>query len=371
MTDGMIVLDSQERIVDVNPPAQEIMGRTAAEVIGRPAVQAIRVLAQQPELIERYRKSGLLQTEILVATTEPPRYLDVRVSPLRDQQARSTGHLIVFRDITERKQAEEQIRAQNEILVKTNQELALARKQAELAAELKNQFLANVSHELRTPLSAIIGYTEIQMAGMVGELTPELLRYQQRVLSNAEQLLGLINSILDLSKIEAGYMELSPKPFKLRAWLNEIETQNRILAEKKGLRFEVELDEQLPELLVADAARLKQILTNLLSNAIKFTDDGFVRVSLNRHTADTWKMMVCDSGIGIPAADQAAVFEEFRQLDGSFSRQYGGTGLGLAIVSKLVRLMKGAIQLQSEVGQGSTFIVILPYAQAQAMPATD
>ncbi len=360
MTDGMIIVDLQERIVDLNPAAQKIVGRPAGEIIGQPITTALRIFSEQPELIERYRQEMSAQAELSLNRNNVERVLDVRVSPVHDERGHLSGRVVVFRDITERKHAEQKIRSQNDALVQANEELALARKQAEQATRLKSEFLATMSHELRTPLNAIIGYTEIQLAGMTGELNPEQHDYQERVLANAEHLLGLINDVLDLSKIEAGRMELLEKSFNLRVWLDDIIAENRILAEEKGLEFNVELDQQLPPTLVGDSARLKQVIINLLSNAIKFTDTGSVNIDISRNDPDTWKIVVSDSGVGIPVHAQETIFEEFRQVDGTTRRQHGGTGLGLAIVRKLVLMMGGSIRLKSEVDKGSTFTVIVP-----------
>ena len=292
-----------------------------------------------------------------------PTFLDVRVSPLYDHQGRFSGRVVMFRDITERKLAEQQITAQNAALLQTNRDLAEARKQAEYATQLKSQFLATMSHELRTPLNAIIGYTEIQLAGMTGELNKEQSDYQERVLANAEHLLTLINDVLDLSKIEAGRMELLQKPFGVKEWLDDIVLQNQILAQEKHLDFEVEVDEHLPASIVGDAARLKQVVINLISNAIKFTEKGCVRIQLDQNDPIGWVITVADSGMGIPAHMHETIFEEFRQVDGSSRRQHGGTGLGLAIVRKLIMMMGGTIRLKSELGKGSAFTITLPYVQ--------
>ncbi|MBI5667302.1 MAG: PAS domain S-box protein [Chloroflexi bacterium] len=360
MTDGMIVLDGQSRVVDLNAAAQQVIQRPSGDIIGQPISQVIGLLSHQPELIERYRSQDMMQGEIVIGENGSQRFLDVRVSALKDRQGRLTGRVVVFRDITDRKQAEQQIQAQNEALVKANEELALARKQAEQATQLKSQFLATMSHELRTPLNAVIGYTEIQLAGMTGPLTPEQEEYQTRVLANAEHLLALINDVLDLSKIEAGRMDLSPKPFNVADWVREIALQNQVLADEKGLRFVVELDDHLPACVTGDHARLKQVVINLLSNAFKFTEAGEVRLQVSRNDRESWKIIVSDTGIGIPAHAQDTVFEEFRQLDSTSRRQYSGTGLGLAIVRRLVLMMGGSIRLKSETGKGSTFSITLP-----------
>ena len=367
MMDGMIVLDTAERIVDLNPAAQQIIRKSASEVIGQPITRVVDMLREKPELAEQYRVTAPVHNEIKVEREGAVRYLDVRISLLHDAQKRLTGRVIVLRDVTDRKLIEQQIHTQNEALIKANEELVLARKQAEHATQLKSQFLATMSHELRTPLNAIIGYTEIQLAGMSGDLTEEQTNYQQRVLANADHLLGLINDVLDLSKIEAGRMDLIHKPFVLRTWADEIVQQNRVLAETKSLEFVYELDAQLPDSLVADSSRIKQIVINLLSNAFKFTEAGTVHLEILKNDRETWKIVVTDSGIGIPAHLQETVFDEFRQVDGSSRRQYGGTGLGLAIVRKLVLMMGGNIRLKSEVGKGSTFTVILPLV-VEAIP---
>ncbi len=264
----------------------------------------------------------------------------------------------IFLDVTERRQAQEQVQTQNEALVKANRQLAVARRQAEVASKLKSQFLATMSHELRTPLNAVIGYAQLQLAGMVGELTPDQFAYQERILVNAQHLLHLINEVLDLSKIEAGRLELSERPFSVRACLGEVMTQNKVLADNKGLAFTLEVDDRLPETLVGDYGRIKQIIINLVSNAIKFTDEGSVTVAATLQDEAMWRISVTDSGSGIPSHLQEVIFDEFHQAENGLDR--GGTGLGLAIVRKLVLMMRGNIRLSSEVGRGSTFTVTLP-----------
>ncbi len=361
MTDGMIVLDAQERIINVNPAALQIIHKTEAELVGYPVMQVIPLLVNQPETADAFRGEGMIVGEVYAPRDGKPRYLDVRVSPLCDEQGRLTGRVVVFRDVTERKQAEQRIQEQNTVLMATNHELALARIQAEQATQLKSQFLANMSHELRTPMTAIIGYTEVQLAGMTGPLNQEQEDFQKRVLANAEHLLALINDILDLSKIESGRMDMIRRPFVVREWLDDIVRQTQVLATDKKLRYEVEFDETLAEMIVGDAARLKQIVINLLSNAVKFTDEGGVTLAVAQNDADSWKIVVTDTGIGIPPHMQETVFEEFRQVDNSSRRRHGGTGLGLAIVRRLVLMMNGTIRLKSEVDKGTTFTVIVPY----------
>ena len=256
----------------------------------------------------------------------------------------------------------------NQALTTANARLVVAREEAVSANRVKSQFLSTMSHELRTPLNAIIGYTEIQLAGMVGELGEKQKNYQERVLANSLNLLQLINSVLDISKIEAGRMEIVKKPFNVRNWLTEITSQNRVLVEQKGLTLEVEVDAALPDVVIGDSARIKQVTVNLLSNAIKFTEAGKIRVEMAKGAANTWKLIVSDTGIGIPAHKQETVFEEFAQVDGGSNRGHGGSGLGLAIVRRLIVMMGGSVRLSSKPGEGSTFTVTLPL-ETEAVPA--
>lgn len=362
MTDGMIVLDMSERIVDLNPAALSMIGGSMEEVIGQPITSAVRLFAQQPELAEHYRVDGTVQGEVMIDTEDMQRTLDVRVSPLRDQHQRMTGRIIVFRDISERKAAEQYIQAQNEALLAANRELTIARQIAENATQMKSQALAAISHDIRTPLNSIIGYAELLLIGAGGKLTEQQAEYQQRVVANAYYLLTLTNDVLDLSRMEVGRMELTRKPFSVREWLEGIVRENRILVEAKKLRLDVLLDDTMPEIIVGDAPRLKQIVINLLSNAIKFTKDGFVRIQVRQHGLENWQIIVSDSGIGVPPEAQKTIFEEYRQVEGT-DKHYGGTGLGLSIVRRLVELMDGEIQLQSEVSKGSIFTITLPYVQ--------
>lgn len=373
MPDGMIVLDRSERIVDLNPMAATILDKTADTVIGMRITQAMPALTESaPDIPATYRAARPAQGEVAMGVGDTARYLDVRVSSLDDGRGDVNGYVMVFRDISERKRTEQQIQAQNAALLVSNHELAIARQKAEEVAQLKSQFLATMSHELRTPLNAIIGYTEIQLEGMTGDLTTEQQDYQQRVLINAEHLLSLINGVLDVSKIEAGQMTLVSKPFSLQTWVRDVEMQNRGLAEAKGLRFEVIVDSQVPDIVVGDVIRLKQIVINLLGNAIKFTDSGDVTLRISAHDDAHWKLTVSDSGIGIAAHAQDAIFDEFWQADSSSRRNHGGAGLGLSIVRRLVLMMGGTIRVKSDIGKGSTFTVILPYqkqAEAVQVPA--
>ena len=236
-----------------------------------------------------------------------------------------------------------------------------ARKRAELADKTKSQFLANMSHELRTPLNAIIGFDEVMLAGMAGTFTPkqtELLRHIQK---NGRRLLGVINDILDLSKIESGAMELYLSPVYPSILTNEIVESLQSLAGDKDIHLSINIAENTPQIILGDTKKLEQILTNLIGNAIKFTEKGDVIVTVQATDNSTWQFSVKDSGIGIPEDSIAKIFDAFKQLDSGASRKYKGTGLGLAITKRLVEAMGGNITVESELEKGSTFTVTLPY----------
>jgi signal transduction histidine kinase len=243
-------------------------------------------------------------------------------------------------------------------------ELVALNQQLEEANRLKSQFLANVSHELRTPMNAIIGFTRLVMRKTDGQIAALQHANLQKVLISADHLLNLINGLLDLSKIEAGRMEVSPARFDLRELIQVAAATVDPMLKPDRVRFVADIDPDLPPL-YTDRDKLKQIVLNLLSNAAKFTDDGVIKVTAWQ-AGDRLCLAVSDTGIGMPPEALDYIFEEFRQVDMSSTRRHGGTGLGLAIVRKLTRLLGGDVTAESDLGKGSTFKVTLPLSVKRA-----
>jgi signal transduction histidine kinase len=244
-------------------------------------------------------------------------------------------------------------------LQKRNVELQAANEKANEASRLKSEFLANMSHELRTPLNAIIGFSDMLLMGMSGDLNEGQRHKVLRTQENGRRLLALVNDILDIARIEAGRIELRNEPFSPAQLAERVAQQVVVLAERDNLQFTMNVDPMLPPLLVGDVQHVEQVVINLLSNAFKFTDEGGVSLTFGVQGKD-WTIAVKDTGVGIPPHALDLIFEEFRQVDGTAARAYKGTGLGLAITRHLVRVMGGKISVESILGEGSTFTVQMP-----------
>ncbi len=281
------------------------------------------------------------------------------------------------------------LQKQKEAIEQKNSELQQARKiiekkakELEVASQYKSDFLANMSHELRTPLNSLLILSQTLAENKKGNLTAKQIEYAQTIHSSGSDLLELINDILDLSKVEAGKMELDPRNVRLTDFSDYIKRNLMPLIEKKGLSFEIKIAPGLPVRINTDYQRVNQIMKNLIANAVKFTHKGGVRVEIFRPGKDidlsgsgldvkkTVAFAVSDTGIGIPQNKKKLIFEAFQQVDGSTSKKYGGTGLGLSFSKELASLLGGEIQLESEEGKGSTFTLYLPenLSQKQASP---
>jgi two-component system sensor histidine kinase/response regulator len=347
--DSFVGMDSMGRIRDWNAQAHNTFGWPASEVAGKTLSETIipeqhRAFYEQNTQQLVTSNAREVQTRRFETTTltrdgrEIP--AEITMSALRSD---GTYHFAAFvRDLTQRKQFE--------------RELHQSKEAAEAANQAKSTFLANMSHEIRTPMNGILGMTELVMDT---ELTAEQRENLGLVKLSADSLLAIINDILDFSKIEAGKLEMESIPFDLRENLGETMKALSIRAHQKELELIHEVEPDVPEGLLGDPGRIRQILINLTGNAIKFTATGEVFIQVKEDSNENGKtclhFSVRDTGIGIPPEKQERIFEAFSQADGSMARKYGGTGLGLAICTKLVAMMGGRIWVESTAGQGSTF----------------
>ncbi|MCV6636969.1 response regulator [Candidatus Albibeggiatoa sp. nov. NOAA] len=265
-------------------------------------------------------------------------------------------------------QQKEEIRKKNDVLKTTQKEIERKAHELEVSGRYKSEFLANMSHELRTPLNAIMILSQILAENEEGNLTEEQADYMQTIYSAGADLLDLINEILDLSKVEAGKVEIQPENFSLRELIDKsIDSKFRAVATKKGITFDIDINSRVPETIYSGVLRVKQVLNNLLSNAFKFTQQGGIKLVVDYQPTDHFKdnklyiaIQVIDTGIGIAPDKFQVIFEAFQQADGSTSRKYGGTGLGLSISRQLARLLGGDITVESAENQGATFTFYLP-----------
>jgi len=363
MGDAVLVLDDERRVVDANPAALRLIGRPISEVMG---LMVSDLLPGQERLIARFRDLSTVATEITLDRGRGQEHYDLRISPVSDRRGHVTGRVIVLRDIGAQKRFEA--------------ELQQAKEDAEAASRAKSAFLANMSHELRTPLNAIIGYSEMVEEELVGSERDDLLPDLRKITGSGRHLLALISDLLDLSKIEAGKMELELGWVELLPLLHEVAATVEPQLHQRGNSLELRIAPDLGAL-HADPTRLRQVLLNLLSNAVKFTEGGTVTLRARRDdgrpmTDDGEDVVVvhlssvvfevCDTGIGISAEQLERLFQPFTQADASTTRRYGGTGLGLAISRHFCRMMGGDIVATSVLGQGSTFTVRLPAGVREA-----
>jgi signal transduction histidine kinase len=280
---------------------------------------------------------------------------------------------MTLQDVTDRTNAEAALRDSHDELERQvkarTADLQSALERAEAADNMKSAFLATMSHELRTPLNSIIGFTGILLQNLAGPLNPEQVKQLGMVQGSARHLLELINDVLDISKIEAGQVAISPEAFSFPVSIERVVASVRPMAVKKGLALDLAIAPALDQM-HSDRRKLEQIVLNLVNNAIKFTDQGSVTVTaekLDAYEAEgqsdpvaAVRITVADTGIGIRSGDIVKLFEPFRQLDSSLMRKYEGTGLGLAICRRLAELLDGEIVVRSEYGKGSQFVVTLP-----------
>jgi signal transduction histidine kinase len=346
------VLQVLQRTYPMRPSRSQASGRA---ILGRDVAE-IRDVREDPEYRQDMARAGhwrsLLAVPMLRADGTPMGTIVVQRS---EPGPFATAHIEMLKTFAEQALiAIENVRLFEEIQDKN--------RQLQRASENKSQFVSSMSHELRTPLNAIIGLTEMLVTNAARFGTEKALEPLQRVNRAGTHLLGLINQVLDLSKIEAGKLELNPQTLQVAPLIDEVIATARQLAEQNKNRLMVELQGNLGSI-TADPMRLRQILLNLLSNACKFTKDGDVKLQARRVAdgRDWIEMAVADSGIGMTPEQKAKLFQEFAQADATTAQRFGGTGLGLAITCKLARMMGGDVTVTSEPGKGSVFTVRLPW----------
>jgi PAS domain S-box-containing protein len=340
MEESLLVMDTEMQIRRVNPSTLRLLGYSEEEMIGRPAGQVIqgREAPVRRSAVERtYRTKTGKPIPVLFSSAE-----------MRDGSGMLEGYVWLAQDMAE--------------LKRVQGELVRAKDAAEEAGRAKSAFLANMSHELRTPLNAVIGYSEMlqELAGERGQ--QDLLPDLRRIRSAGKHLLALIDDVLDLSKIEAGRMDLAIESLKVSPLIDDAVSAIRPLAEKNGNRLEVECAGPLGAML-ADQTRVRQVLFNLLSNACKFTENGTIRLEakrIQRKRSEWVEFRVSDTGIGISAEHLDRLYRPFMQADASTTRKYSGTGLGLTISREFCQMMGGSLSAESELGKGSAFTVRLP-----------
>ncbi len=366
--DAIVMMDALGHVSYWNPAAERILGYTSSEVIGQD-LHGLIVPARYRDGFNagflRFQQTGqgaaLGKTHDLEAIHKDGQEIPVQIS-LSAIETNGAWHAVgILRDTTERKFADEALR---QATARASEQAA----KAELANQAKSEFLANMSHEIRTPMNGVIGMTE--------QLLDSALTSQQRhcaevIRDSSEALLNLINGILDLSKVEAGKLDLEVLDFDISAVFNHLTRIFAQQARNKGLEFITTIDPDVPRALRGDPGRLRQVLVNLAGNAVKFTATGVVTVRVGLADAALGaiglRFVVSDTGIGIAADKQALLFEKFSQADVSTTRHYGGSGLGLAISKQLVQLMGGDIGVESTEGHGTSFWFTLPLAQSLSL----
>ena len=349
---AIFLLDATGRVATWNNGAQRIKGYPAEEIIGKHFscfyLEEDRAAGRPASILHSALVNGQASDEGWRIRKDGHKFwARITLSRLLDKDGRLLGFSKVIRDRTDRR----------------NIELALHQKNIELQkmVEARDMFLANMSHELRTPLNGIIGFAEFLADEKPGPVSPKQKEYLEDILHSGKHLLHVINDVLDLAKVEAGKMELTPEAFSIRKAIDDVYAALELVAQKKQLQIGVHLDPDFDEVTL-DRNRFKQVLYNLFSNAVKFTDEGgSVEVITTKIDEYCFRLIVTDTGIGIKPENLKRLFKEFEQIDPG-RRRGQGTGLGLALTRRIVQLQSGTIDVESEFGKGTKFTIVLPLA---------
>ncbi|ADI73975.1 PAS/PAC sensor signal transduction histidine kinase [Methanohalobium evestigatum Z-7303] len=344
--DAIIAHDFDGDIVYVNELAYENLGYTKSELLSM-NIMDIEPYNENYNSRKRYRNKLSIHNSYRIETSHERKYGSIYPVEVKITRIDLDSEPVILgfcRDITTRKQAEEN--------------LIIAKLEAEATSQAKSELLANVSHELRTPLTSIIGFSDIMLKGKAGKLNNNQINYLNKIHKSGQNLLDLINDLLDLSKIESGKMELHYEKISLTEIIEDLMAKLSPLASEKGLTLDSKINPDI-EYVCMDNIKLRQILYNLIYNAIKFTNNGSITTEVD-FVDNNYQFSVIDTGIGIPEDKQDEIFESFKQLDSSTKRRHAGTGLGLTLVKRLVEIHGGYIEVESKYGEGSRFTFTIP-----------
>ena len=386
VADPILVTDERSNIILMNDQAEQLFQMSEAEARSRRELIAVR--GNDTKFTSFISEFALLDDDsrrermtLVYPRTGMELPVEVVSGKVKNERGEPIAIVSVLHDLTKQvenerlydalkrlnSELENRIQEATADLAEQNARLQWQSQEVERANKLKSEFLASMSHELRTPINALIGYSSLLLDGVLGDVNPRQQDALGRGRAAAEHLLALINDILDLAKIEAGKMPLRLEDVSLRDVMLEVGQQIEPMVRKKQLEFVLDVDPDCPAI-YSDRTKIKQVLLNLLSNAVKFTTKGRVTVE-TRCAADGIQIDVVDTGIGIRASDLEAIWEDFRQVDQSRTREFGGTGLGLSITRKLLERLGGSVVVKSKYGEGSTFSVFLPLRVAQGIAA--
>jgi len=352
MENEVLVLDAHDRLLEANPAARKLFGLSDSH-IGQP----VEIwLSRFPAFTCLFQEDNIDNCEFCLDLVSTQTWRNVQIVSLATSQQEHGGKLVTLNDITQSKLAED----------KLNQ----AHHQALEASRMKTQLLASISHDLRSPLTSILGFADLLRNGVLGEINGQQRAALENIQESANQQIAFVNNLIGQAQLDTGQIVLNCTHFPVDDLISPIRTTGSFLASRKGIHLDFDLPQDLPKSLYGDPYWLRQVLWNLVNNANKFTSQGGITVRLYQDAPDQWSLQVKDTGIGMPKDKLEEIFEPFRQL-GESRKSHGGSGLGLSIVRRLVERMGGAIQVESVLGQGSTFTISLPYDSAIQVPASE